>query len=202
MKIRRHEANHDKRAFFNNITYVAQKVPSLFTAISAGSENTNPLIYGAVNPFVVEKNEVVEIVVNNLDAAIHPFHLHGHQFQVCERPRSGKGKFNGHIREFRETPMRRDVVSVNANSYVVLRYKATNPGVWLFHCHIEWHVEMGLTATIIEVPEEIRKFTIPDDHKAACDVQKIPTKGNAAGNSQNFLDLTGANTLPPNPNDG
>lgn len=98
--------------------------------------------------------------------------------------------------------MRRDTVTVNAKSYVVLRYQAYNAGVWLFHCHIEWHVEMGLTATIIEVPEELRGLTIPPDHKAACEVQQIPTAGNAAGNTQNLTDLAGANTLPPNPNNG
>jgi iron transport multicopper oxidase len=36
----------------------------------------------------------------------------------------------------------RDVIAVNGNSYAVLRFKADNPGVFLFHCHIEWHVGM------------------------------------------------------------
>jgi iron transport multicopper oxidase len=160
------------------------------------------LIYGVVNPFVVENGDIVEIVVNNLDAAIHPFHFHGHQFQVCQRPESNEGVFNGHSREFPVIPMRRDTVTVNAKSYVVLRYQAFNPGVWLFHCHIEWHVVMGLVATIIEIPEELRGLTIPPDQKAACEVQQIPTAGNAAGNTQNLTDLAGANTLPPNPDNG
>jgi iron transport multicopper oxidase len=155
-----------------------------------------------VNPFVVKKGDIVQIVMNNHDEAIHPFHLHGHQFQVCELPPSGTGTFNGHTRNFPAIPMRRDVVAVNANSYVVLRFQAYNPGVWLFHCHIEWHVDMGLTATIIEAPEELRRLSIPSDHKAACDVQHIPTAGNAAGNTQNLTDMSGANTLPPNPNNG
>ncbi len=95
--------------------------------------------------------------------------------------------------------MRRDTISVNAKSYAVIRYQAENPGVWLFHCHIEWHVVMGLIATIIEIPDEIRGLPIPDDHKAACDVQQIPTAGNAAGNTVNLTDMTGANTVPPFP---
>lgn len=28
----------------------------------------------------------------------------------------------------------RDTVTVNANSHVVLRYMADNPGTWLMHC--------------------------------------------------------------------
>jgi iron transport multicopper oxidase len=91
----------------------------------------------------------------------------------------------------------RDVVAVNANSFVVIRFKATNPGVFLFHCHIEWHVEMGLTATIIEAPEKLRGISFPDDHIQNCKLQGIPFQGNAAGNTQNFTDTTGFNTVPP-----
>ncbi|KAE8447937.1 hypothetical protein EG329_010009 [Mollisiaceae sp. DMI_Dod_QoI] len=190
------------RAYFNNITYVPQKVPTLFTAFSTGSSNTNPLVYGAVNPFVVNRGDIVQIVVNNQDAAIHPFHLHGHQFQVCERPASGKGVYTGKGRNFPAVPPKRDTVAVNANSYAVIRFQAENPGVWLFHCHIEWHVDMGLVATIVEIPQELAGLSIPADHLAACQTQNIPTAGNAAGNTQNFTDLTGANTVPAFPDRG
>lgn len=59
---------------------------------------------------------------------------------------------------------------------------------------------MGLTVTLIEGPEELRGITIPADHLDACDTQCIPTSGNAAGNVG--TDLTGAYTLPPNPDNG
>jgi iron transport multicopper oxidase len=111
-------------------------VPTLFTAFSAGTENSNPEIYGDVNPYVAKGGSIVQLTVNNLDAAIHPFHLHGHQFQVCERPGSGSGSFDGHDRNFPAVPMRRDTVAVNPGSYAVIRFVADNPGVWLFHCHI------------------------------------------------------------------
>jgi iron transport multicopper oxidase len=189
------------RTYFNGITYIHQKVPSLFTAFSA-PDPANPAIYGAVNPFVVNKGDIVQIVVNNIDGAIHPFHLHGHQFQVVERPKSGKGKYTGQGRNFPAVPSKRDTVQVNANSYAVIRFKADNPGVWLFHCHIEWHVVLGLTATIIEDPAALKGGVIPADHKAACAVQNIPTSGNAAGNTNNYTDLTGANTEPLFPDRG
>ncbi|KAK0118499.1 hypothetical protein ONS95_007390 [Cadophora gregata] len=190
------------RTYFNNITYIPQKVPSFFTAISTGTSNTNPLIYGAVNPYVVKKGEIVQITVNNLDGAIHPFHLHGHQFQVVERPSSGKGRYTGKGRNFPSVPVKRDTYAVNANSYAVIRFKANNPGVWLIHCHIEWHVIMGLTATIIEAPELLRGISLPADHKANCDAQGIPTAGNAAGKTGNLTDMAGANTIPEFPDRG
>jgi iron transport multicopper oxidase len=160
------------------------------------------VIYGDVNPYVAKKGDIVQLTVNNLDAAIHPFHLHGHQFQVCERPSSGAGTYNGHDREFPAVPMRRDTIAVNPGSYAVIRFVADNPGVWLFHCHIEWHVVMGLTATIIEAPEDLAGLTIPEDSQAACAAQNIPTAGNAAGNTQNLTDLAGANTVAPYPDPG
>jgi iron transport multicopper oxidase len=190
------------RAYFNNVTYVPQKVPTLYSVISTGKDYSNPIVYGQVNPIVVSSGQIVEIVLNNHDAAVHPFHLHAHQFQVCERPSSNSGTFNGGTRNFPAVPMRRDTVAVMANSYVVIRFMADNPGVQLFHCHIEWHVDMGLTATIIEAPEKLQGITIPADHLAACKSQGIPTAGNAAGNTKNYTDLTGANITPPNPNYG
>ncbi|TIC92791.1 Multicopper oxidase abr1 [Colletotrichum higginsianum] len=186
------------RSCVNGSPYVDQKVPTLYTAATTGENNTNPLVYGAIHPFVVNYGDVVDIVVNNRDPAIHPFHLHGHQFQVVRRAASGAGDWPGVDRaRLNQKPPRRDTVSVMGSSHAVIRFEATNPGVYLFHCHIEWHVEMGLTATIIEAPERLRNLAIPEDHKAACLAQGIPTAGNAAGNIENPLDQTGMFLEPP-----
>ncbi|KAB5511198.1 iron transport multicopper oxidase FET3, partial [Coniochaeta sp. 2T2.1] len=184
------------RACINGETNIPQKVPTLYTAATCGNDNTNPTIYGAVNPFIVSSNDIVDIVINNRDDAIHPFHLHGHQFQVMDRPRSGTGDYPGRTNGFSKNPPMRDVVSVNGKSYAVLRFKADNPGVFLFHCHIEWHVEMGLTATIIESPELLRGKEFPVDHLNNCKLMNIPTEGNAAGNTVNHTDTTGFITVP------
>ena len=37
-------------------------------------------------------------------------------------------------------PALRDTVDVQANSYLVLRFVANNPGLHIFHCHIDWHL--------------------------------------------------------------
>jgi iron transport multicopper oxidase len=176
---------------------VPQKVPTLYTAATTGTSNNNTIVYGDINPFIVNYGDIVEIVLNNLDGAIHPFHLHGHQFQVLDRPRSGTGSWPGRDVNYPAQPPMRDTVAVNPNSYVVLRYVANNPGVFLFHCHIEWHVEMGLTATIIEAPDRLRGRTFPEDHLDNCRLQNIPYEGNAAGNTVNYTDTTGFNTILP-----
>lgn len=61
---------------------------------------------------------------------------------------------------------------------------------------------MGLTATIIEDPIGLQSFQIPADHLENCKNQGIPTAGNAAGNTKDFTDLTGANIAPPNVDNG
>lgn len=40
-------------------------------------------------------------------------------------------------------------------------------------------------------------LAIPADHIKVCQQANTPTVGNAAGNTQNYLDLTGAPTVAP-----
>ncbi|KAF2138110.1 multicopper oxidase [Aplosporella prunicola CBS 121167] len=189
-------------AFFNDITYVAPKVPTLYSVLSSGSAATNVSIYGSsTNSFILNKNEVVEIVINNNDAGKHPFHLHGHEFQVASRSEDNAGLYANNV-TMPQTPMRRDTILVRPNGNVVLRFRADNPGVWFFHCHIEWHVASGLIATMIEAPLAIQeqfssgRSIIPDDHWAVCNASHTPTKGNAAGNTKDLFDLSGENKAP------
>ena len=37
----------------------------------------------------------------------------------------------------------------------MVRFKADNPGVWPFHCHITWHFVMGMQVIFIESPDKI-----------------------------------------------
>ncbi|KAG7134218.1 Multicopper oxidase PfmaD like protein [Verticillium longisporum] len=192
------DSNGIPRSCINQKPYIEQKVPTLYTAVTTGDFNTDPAVYGQVNPFIVSAGSIVDIVVNNHDVAIHPFHLHGHHFQILRRPSSGTGDWPGANRaRLNNNPPYRDTVSVMGNSHAVLRYKADNPGVYLFHCHIEWHVEMGLTATIIEAPEVLRELSIPQDHLEICKSEGIPTSGNAGGNSEDPLDTSNFNSVPP-----
>lgn len=191
------DSNGYPRSCFNSTTYIPQRVPTLYSAVSLGEDNVNPGAYGQVNPFIVEYGDVVEIVINNHDAALHPFHLHGHKFQVVERGASNAGSWSAAVdKNIIAVPPRKDTISVKPKSYAVLRIVANNPGVWLFHCHIEWHVEMGLTATLIEAPDRLAEFIIPQDHLDICYAMGVPTSGNAAGNA-GWDNTNGFVTQPP-----
>ncbi|KAK6609370.1 multicopper oxidase [Botrytis cinerea] len=188
-------------AFFNNITYVSPKVPTLYSVMSAGEDAVNSAVYGEfTHSFVLDHQQTIEIVVNNLDSGKHPFHLHGHNFQVIQRSDEDAGTFdstNTTETSYPAVPMRRDTVVLRPTGYLVLRFQSDNPGVWLFHCHIEWHVDQGLIATMIEAPLELQKsLTIPENHIAVCQTRGVPYTGNAAGNTEDYLDLKGANVAP------
>jgi FtsP/CotA-like multicopper oxidase with cupredoxin domain len=51
-----------------------------------------------------------------------------------------------------ETPKWRDtfVTSFDGMAWLVLRYQVTNPGPWLFHCHIETHLAGGMAVAILD----------------------------------------------------
>ncbi|CAI7651800.1 unnamed protein product [Penicillium glandicola] len=183
------------RFTINGQTYIEPEVPSLYTANTVGPEfSSNPAVYGQVNPFVVKYGDVVEIVINNHHNNLHPWHLHGHQFQVLQRTPVDGGYYTGLGPNVSTTPVRRDTIMVQNHGHAVLRFRADNPGVWMLHCHVEWHVESGLMATIIEAPETFATslHAPPKSHYDVCAAYPQLTSGNAAGNSG--LNMTGATT--------
>ncbi|KAK1750437.1 Cupredoxin [Echria macrotheca] len=187
------DASGVPRATVNGKPYVHQKVPTLYSVLSTGADASNPLIYGQVNPFIAKKDQVVELVLNNLHFAHHPFHFHGHHFQVCERSAPQAGKAGDVVCV--DGGLERDTLTVEAGGSAILRFKADNPGVWLLHCHIEWHVPLGLSATIIEDVAGIQKsIKVPKEHFEMCAAQCLPWEGNAGGNKVNHTDLSNANT--------
>ncbi len=78
------------------------------------------------------------------------------------------------------------------------RFVADNPGVWAFHCHIDWHLSAGFFATMVEAPLVLQKTTtVAAGMYDVCRKQGLPYQGNAAANTVNYTDLKGANDAPP-----
>lgn len=117
-------------AFFNDVSYTPPVVPTLYSVMDAGSKATDPTVYGDyTNSFVLNKGDVVEIILNNNDPGKHPFHLHGHDFQAIWRAEPNSGFYN-RVNEsvFPAKPMRRDTFMVRPNGNFVVRFQADNPG--------------------------------------------------------------------------
>ncbi|KAL9075600.1 MAG: hypothetical protein Q9157_003956 [Trypethelium eluteriae] len=83
----------------------------------------------------------------------HPIHLHGHDFYILG---SGPGVWNGDSSGLKfVNPPRRDTALLPGKGYLILGFPADNPGAWLMHCHIAWHVGQGFSLQFLERKEDI-----------------------------------------------
>jgi FtsP/CotA-like multicopper oxidase with cupredoxin domain len=81
------------------------------------------------------------IEVRNLSAANHPFHLHGHAFEVLSV--DGVAPTSRRIE---------DTLDVAIRQTVRLLLVADNPGEWMAHCHILPHAHDGMM-TVLAIEE-------------------------------------------------
>ena len=85
-------------------------------------------------PVSLGATETWEIVNDNEHE--HPFHAHGHFFQVQDAPHLGW----------------KDTVRVPAKSTVRVAVHYEAPGMWMVHCQIPEHAERGMTANLDVMP--------------------------------------------------
>ncbi|PPJ50459.1 hypothetical protein CBER1_06755 [Cercospora berteroae] len=85
----------------------------------------------------------------------HPIHLHGHDFYVMG---SGEmGTWNGEVSQLKfDNPPRRDTATLPRGGWLIIGFPADNPGMWLMHCHIPWHVGAGLSMQFLERKDEVK----------------------------------------------
>ncbi|KAL5550456.1 hypothetical protein UlMin_000632 [Ulmus minor] len=96
----------------------------------------------------VKFNSTVEIVLQNtalIGVENHPFHLHGYSFHILAQ---GFGNFDN-VRDRKKfnyvDPQIRHTLSLPVGGWAVITFQANNPGIWLFHCHLEEHVPIGMS---------------------------------------------------------
>ncbi|KAJ4407264.1 laccase, multicopper oxidase, benzenediol:oxygen oxidorectuctase [Neurospora sp. IMI 360204] len=105
----------------------------------------------------------------------HPIHLHGHDFLILGRspdvdpasqtryvfdPAVDMPRLKGN------NPTRRDVAMLPARGWLLIAFRTDNPGAWLMHCHIAWHVSGGLSNQFLERAQDL-KNSISDADKNA-----------------------------------
>ncbi|PKX97829.1 oxidoreductase tpcJ [Aspergillus novofumigatus IBT 16806] len=95
--------------------------------------------------------------------AAHPIHLHGHDFALLQQSNyiyKGPSSLNLTY----NNPPRRDVVLLPKGGFVVIAFKADNPGAWAFHCHIAWHASAGLAFQILESKNDFKHLMDKQPH--------------------------------------
>ena len=115
-----------------------------------------PILHNADGQYAFPYGAVVEILINNTDTGDHPMHLHSHPFWLV-----ATSEWPGAAVANRANYPRRDVVSVEAGGWALLWVVADVPGVFVLHCHIEWHLAAGLLLTVVEAPEILNAACIP-----------------------------------------
>ncbi|KAK9823622.1 hypothetical protein WJX72_004296 [[Myrmecia] bisecta] len=106
------------------------------------------------NIFTIQSGQVYQVILNNYDNNEHPIHFHGHVSYVLARGDVNEGvpysvtKPNGPLNY--NNPIGRDTMSINGNSSMVIQFTANNPGAWIMHCHIDWHIEAGFALVFME----------------------------------------------------
>ncbi|XP_017985149.1 PREDICTED: laccase-22 [Theobroma cacao] len=92
-------------------------------------------------------NSTVQLIIqgNSIIAPeSHPTHLHGFNFFAVGR---GVGNFDPEKDPLKFNlvdPVERNTISVPTAGWTAIRFRADNPGVWFFHCHLEVHTTWGL----------------------------------------------------------
>ena len=92
----------------------------------------NNQVWPNIKPLEVKKGDLVNVTFNNQSMMSHPMHLHGYTFKVVRI--DGKlidGAF-------------RDTVLVMPHSKITVQFVADNPGKWMFHCHVAYHMAGGM----------------------------------------------------------
>lgn len=84
-------------------------------------------------PIEVKLGERIRFVLINDTMMEHPIHLHGFLFQV----ENGQKQM-----PFKHT------INVKPGERMSFVYTADTPGAWAFHCHLLYHMEMGMFRTV------------------------------------------------------
>ncbi|KAF9445940.1 multicopper oxidase [Macrolepiota fuliginosa MF-IS2] len=116
----------------NGLIFIPPTVPVLLQIMSGARTAQELLPTGSV--FVVERNKT-------------------HTFSVIRSADSGTFSFLN--------PIRRDVVNTGETEgdYTSIRFRTDNPGPWILHCHIDFHLHEGLALVFAEAPDQ----TVPLD---------------------------------------
>jgi iron transport multicopper oxidase len=162
---------------FNNHTFTHPVTQTILAAVITSNAD-------AYSPTTIQlnKGDIIDLVINNQNPVTHPMHLHGHHSWIIGVGLTNDGYSNGTVLAnsiYNTTnPMFRDTISVNALSYLIFRFQADNPGVWIMHCHNDWHLNLGMALVFVESPADVTNYYLNNPSTS------IPTTCPASGSSE------------------
>ncbi|KZS96569.1 laccase, partial [Sistotremastrum niveocremeum HHB9708] len=154
-----------------NGSFFGTAVPTLMQILTGSISAQKAL--GDDNVVTIGYNETIDLtLVNDCDPGVpcaiednHPLHLHGHEFAVIQAANQPTPNY--------KNPPRRDTVAIY-NGNVTIRFNTLNPGPWIFHCHIDWHLAQGMALVFAEAPDRIKSgpdsVILPPGWKDLCTI--------------------------------
>jgi len=108
----------------------------------------------------VTKGDIVQISMYHNTSQSHPIHIHGMKFWIAATGRTGEQNAQWDKKYEDPDPIMKDTAVLPAGGYLVIRFKADNPGWWMLHCHVDIHLVDGMAALIHVVDD--KPFVLPD----------------------------------------
>jgi len=173
--------------------FLPPPVPSLFEAYSSIPFDVKANVIDAV----LLHGQSIRIIFSSNTTDEHPLHLHGHTFFVLG---SSNGTFDeSNVANFVfNNPMRRDVVTIPPAGWVAIQFVVDNPGTWIMHCHIEFHILSGFGIVWNEDPDGLG--TLPGDIPVCGGyVDLVSTTANPTTDAPTTADPTTSNPTTANP---
>ncbi|MDB5009810.1 MAG: multicopper oxidase, type 2 [Mucilaginibacter sp.] len=95
--------------------------------VAFNMKNMKPMFY-------LKKGKRYRLQMHNASDDIHPMHLHRHSFEIT--------KIGGK----HTSGLMKDVVMLGGFQEMEVDFIANNPGLTLFHCHMQLHMDFGFMA--------------------------------------------------------
>ncbi|KAI0967734.1 multicopper oxidase-domain-containing protein [Xylaria arbuscula] len=169
---------------------------------SYAMEGVNTNAFDAKSELVISNNklETVDVILQNMDENSHPFHLHGTKMWVLGAGHGyflgyealgflpeGKGLLDPANNTIVSNPLKRDTITVEGFGWVLIRFIADNPGVWLFHCHVIWHSEAGMGMQFLSRVDDLRGLQVPEEARKLCDAPEEELRKGAPPKDEIFF---------------
>ncbi|SCL49554.1 Multicopper oxidase with three cupredoxin domains (includes cell division protein FtsP and spore coat protein CotA) [Micromonospora citrea] len=123
-----------RSAVDRHFTMVLDRAVAMVDGRPAYAQTVNGRGHPAIPDQLVARGDVVRFTVVNRSLETHPWHLHGHPVLILSRdgtPSTG-------------SPLWMDTFDVRPGETWEVAFRATNPGIWMNHCHNLPHAHQGM----------------------------------------------------------
>ena len=117
-----------------HFTMVLDRAVAMVDGAPAYAQTVNGRGHPSIPDQLVAEGDIVRFTVVNRSLETHPWHLHGHPVLIVSRngkPSSG-------------SPLWMDTFDVRPGQVWEVALAATNPGIWMNHCHNLPHAHQGM----------------------------------------------------------